>query len=104
MKNRNLKVVAQSGYKYRETPTITLKGLWVSEAGFQIGDYVSVRCEDGRLIIEPDEERVKVIEAEKIFMSRELKNLQKRSYYDTKSGRSSIGGFAVQVDVSGSNS
>ena len=28
MKSRNLKVAAQSGYKYRETPTITLKGLW----------------------------------------------------------------------------
>ena len=78
MKNRNLKVVAQSGYKYRETPTIMLKGLWLSEAGFKIGDYISVKCEDGRLIIEPDEERAKVIEAEKDFMNRELKNLQKR--------------------------
>ena len=65
MKNRNLKVVAQSGYKYRETPTITLKGLWLSEAGFQIGDYISIKCENGKLIIEPDVERAKVIEAEK---------------------------------------
>lgn len=78
MKNRNLKVVAQSGYKYRETPTITLKGLWLSEAGFQIGDYISVKCENGKLIIEPDVERAKVIEAEKAFMNREMKNLQKK--------------------------
>ena len=77
MKNRNLKVVAQSGYKYRETPTITLKGLWLSEAGFQIGDYISVKCENGRLIIEADVERARIIEAEKAFMKRELKNLQK---------------------------
>ena len=34
----------------------------------------------------------------------EIDELVKRSYSDTKSGRSSIGGFAVQVDVSGSNS
>ena len=34
----------------------------------------------------------------------EIDELVKRSYFDTKSGRSSIGGFAVQVDVSGSNS
>ncbi len=34
----------------------------------------------------------------------EIDELVKRSYSDTKSGRSYIGGFAVQVDVSGSNS
>ena len=63
----DLKVVAQSGYKYRETPTIPFKGLWLSEAGFQIGDYISVKCEDGRLIIEPDTERAAIIEAEKLL-------------------------------------
>ncbi len=47
MKNRNLKVIAQSGYKYRETPTITLKGQWLKDLGFEIGDYVSVSCENG---------------------------------------------------------
>ncbi len=34
----------------------------------------------------------------------EIDELVKRSYSDTKTGRSSIGGFAVQVDVAGSNS
>lgn len=66
----DLKVVAQSGYKYRETPTIPLKGLWLSEAGFQIGDYISVKCEDGRLIIEPDTERAAIIEAEKLLWTK----------------------------------
>lgn len=74
----DLKVVAQSGYKYRETSTITLKGLWLSEVGFQIGDYISAKCEDGRLIIEPDTERATIIEAEKTFMDKELKNMHKR--------------------------
>ena len=48
---RSVKVYGQSGYKYRETPTIMLKGLWLKEAGFDIGDYISVTCEDGKIII-----------------------------------------------------
>ncbi len=78
MKNRNLKVVSESGRDYKPTPAIRLKGQWLQLAGFQIGDYVSVRCEEGRLIIEPDTERAKVMEAEKSFMERELKKLQKK--------------------------
>lgn len=75
---RSMKVVAQSGYKYRETPTIMLKGLWLKELGFEIGDYVSVSCENGRLVITPDDEKAKLVEAEKAFMDREMKALQKR--------------------------
>ncbi len=77
-KNRSIKVVAQSGYKYRETPTITLKGQWLSELGFEIGEYVSISCENGRLVITPDTERAEIVKAEKAFMDRELKSLQKR--------------------------
>ena len=40
-KNRSIKVVSQSGYNYKATPTITLKGQWLKELGFDIGDYVS---------------------------------------------------------------
>ena len=75
---RSMKVVAQSGYKYRETPTIMLKGQWLKELGFEIGDYVSVSCEDGRLVITPDVEKAKLVEAEKAFMDREMKALQER--------------------------
>lgn len=56
-KRRSIKVYGQSGYKYQETPTIMLKGMWLKELGFEIGDYISVVCEDGRLIITPDTER-----------------------------------------------
>lgn len=52
--------------------------MWLKNAGFDIGDYVSVKCEDGRLIIEPDVERAMVLKAEKEFMDTELKALQKR--------------------------
>lgn len=72
-KKRSIKVYGQSGYKYQETRTIMLK-----ELGFDIGDYISVTCEDGRLVIMPDTERVADETAEKEFIERELKALRKR--------------------------
>ncbi|MCI8766077.1 MAG: type I toxin-antitoxin system SymE family toxin [Lachnospiraceae bacterium] len=77
-KKRSVKVYGQSGYKYKETPTIMLKGLWLKEAGFDIGDYISVICEDGKIIITQDAERAAVKAAEAEFMEREMKALQKR--------------------------
>ena len=50
MKNqkiRSMKVHEQSGYNYKATPTIILKGQWLKEMGFEIGDYITVSCEDG---------------------------------------------------------
>lgn len=77
-KKRSVKVYGQSGYKYKETPTIMLKGLWLKEAGFDIGDYISVTCEDGKIIITQDAERAAVKAAEAEFMERGMKALQKR--------------------------
>lgn len=77
-KKRSVKVYGQSGYKYRETPTIMLKGLWLKETGFDIGDYISVACEDGKIIITQDAGRAAVKAAEEEFMAREMKALQKR--------------------------
>ena len=77
-KKRSVKVYGQSGYKYRETPTIMLKGLWLKEAGFDIGDYISVTCEDGKIIITQDAERAAEKAAEAEFMEREMKALKKR--------------------------
>ena len=77
-KERRMKVVGQSGYNYRDTPTRTLKGLWLAEAGFSIGDYVTISCEDGRLVITPDAEKAAMVKAEAEFMQKEMKSLQKR--------------------------
>lgn len=77
-KKRSVKVYGQSGYKYKETPTIMLKGLWLKEAGFDIRDYISVTCEDGKIIITQDAERIAVKAAEEEFMEREMKALQKQ--------------------------
>ena len=35
---RNMKVCGQSGYKYETVPAITLKGKWLEELGFHLGD------------------------------------------------------------------
>ena len=77
-KKRSIKVYGQGGYKYHETPTIMLKGMWLKELGFDIGDYISVTCEDGRLVITPDAERAAVKAAEAEYMEREMKALQQR--------------------------
>ena len=77
-KKRSIKVYGQSGYKYQETPTIMLKGKWLEEMGFKIGDYISITCEDGRLVITPDAERAAIKAREDEFMAREMKALQKR--------------------------
>ena len=72
-KKRSIKVCSQSGYKYKETPVILLKGQWLKEAGFNIGDYISVTCEDGKIIITQDAERAAMKAAETEFMEREMK-------------------------------
>lgn len=46
-----MKVYEASGYQYKRTPSIVLKGTWLSELGFDIGEQIEVKCEDGRLII-----------------------------------------------------
>lgn len=51
-KNRTLKVYGQSGYHYKDTPTIILKGQWLSATGFDIGDQIQVDVEDGRLLVQ----------------------------------------------------
>ena len=55
-KFRKMKVYNVKDYKYKDTPTIILKGEWLKDAGFDIGDSITVTCEDGKLIITPREE------------------------------------------------
>ena len=94
-KKRSIKVYGQSGYKYQETPTIMLK-----ELGFDIGDYISVTCEDGRLVITPDAERAAVKAAEAEFMEREMKALQKALRVRESQNSGSDGGGAGSEVVS----
>lgn len=55
-KERKTKVYAQSGYKYKDTATIILKGDWLEDCGFEPGTPIRVECEGGRLIITRQDE------------------------------------------------
>lgn len=59
----NMKVYGMSGYNYKATPPIMLKGQWLADLGFKIGGYVMVSCENGRLVITPDAEMTAMKEA-----------------------------------------
>lgn len=48
---RSLKVYEQGGYHHEPIPTITLKGKWLEELGFEIDTPIEVKCEGGRLTI-----------------------------------------------------
>ena len=50
---RNLTVYEMSGYHYKPTPTIMLKGQWLADLGFEAGSRIKVCCENGRLTIQP---------------------------------------------------
>ena len=55
-KERKMKVYAQSGYKYKDTATIILKGDWREDCGFEPGTPIRVECEGGRLVITRQDE------------------------------------------------
>ena len=77
-KSRMMKVYGQSGYRYKATPTIMLKGQWLKDLGFDIGDYISVSCENGKLIITPDVNKAQEQAAKAAFMEAEIKKLEIR--------------------------
>ena len=75
---RSMKVCGQSGYKYKTVPAITLKGKWLEEMGFHLGDYVQVKCENGQLIIMRDVEKEQEEAAKTAFMEEEIRKLEIR--------------------------
>lgn len=56
-KERKMKVYAQSGYKYKDTATIILKGDWLEHCGFEPGTPIRILVEEGCLVIMRDDER-----------------------------------------------
>ena len=50
-KERKMKVYGQSGYKYKETPAIIIKGDYLNELGFVAGSPIRVECSGGKLVI-----------------------------------------------------
>ena len=52
-----------------------LKGLWLEELGFGAGTLLTVRCEEGKLVIEPREsvDYIDVFEEQQLSMVAERK-------------------------------
>ena len=73
---RELTVSEATNYGRRTALMLRIQGLWLQELGFNVGDPVLVKCEDGKLIITPDTTKVELMEAEKAFMEEETKKLQ----------------------------
>lgn len=81
---RELTVSEATNYGRRTAPMLRIQGLWLQELGFNVGDPVLVKCEDGKLIITSDTTKVELIEAEKAFMEEETKKLQERFLKEKK--------------------
>lgn len=75
---RELKVSSFSGYGYKTAPMLRLQGLWLEQCGFNIGGPILVKCENGKLTITLDEERVFVEEKKKAFLDAEMQKLEKK--------------------------
>ena len=75
---RELKVSSFSGYGYKSAPMLRIQGLWLEELGFNIGDPILVKCEDGKLIITVDHAREDAETKEQAFLDEEMKKLQKK--------------------------
>lgn len=49
---KKIKVYEQSmGPNYKQVPTIVLKGQWLKDAGFEIGEYVEVVCDGDKITL-----------------------------------------------------
>lgn len=53
---RKIKVHASSAYKFKQVPTLMLKGDYLKNFGFNIDTKVSVKLEPERIIITPIKE------------------------------------------------
>ena len=64
---------------------LRIQGHWFQELGFNIGDPVMVKCEEGKLIIMADDTAMAEIKkAEKAFMEEETRKLQEHFQNEKK--------------------
>ena len=75
---RELTVSEACCYGRKTAPLLRIQGHWFQELGFNIGDPVLIKCEEGKPIIMADTAMAQLKEAEKAFMEEETKKLQER--------------------------
>lgn len=57
---------------------LRIQGLWLEELGFNVGEPILVKCEDGKLVITVDRDRALAKEKEQAYLDAEMKKLQKK--------------------------
>ena len=83
---RKLKIYNQSmgGGNYTSVPTILLKGKWLEEAGFNMGEYVAIDIEGNRIILSkttPPEKPTKKLSIEEKINELDQKQLKALNDY-----------------------
>lgn len=84
---RELTVSEATNYSRMTAPMLRIQGHWFQERGFNIGDPVLVKCEEGKLIIMADTAMAQLKETEKAFMEEETKKLQQKFQKEKKALR-----------------
>lgn len=81
---RELTVSEATNYGMKRAPMLRIQGLWFQEMGFNVGDPVLVKCEEGKLLIMADTAMEELKKAEKAFMEEETKKLQQKFQKEKK--------------------
>lgn len=81
---RELTVSEACCYGRKTAPMLRIQGHWFQELGFNIGDPVLVKCEEGKLIIMADTAMAEIKKAEKAFMEGETRKLKERFQKEKK--------------------
>ncbi len=84
---RELTVSEATNYSRKTAPMLRIQGHWFQERGFNIGDPILVKCEEGKLIIMADTAMAQLKETEKAFMEEETKKLQQKFQKEKKALR-----------------
>ena len=82
---RELTVGESMCYGKKTAPMLRIQGLWFQELGFNVGDSVMIYCEEGKLIVTPDRERMEEIRKEKESVEavkNKMENELKREIHD----------------------
>lgn len=73
---RELKISSTNSYGSKDSPMLRIRGRWLEELGFNIGDYVLVKCEDGKLTVTADRNGSGFREKELAYLDEEMKKLK----------------------------
>ncbi|MFC2733871.1 MAG: SymE family type I addiction module toxin [Oribacterium sp.] len=83
---RELMVSEATNYGMKRAPMLRIQGLWFQELGFNVGDPVLVKYEEGKLIIMADTAMAELKKAEKAFMEGNFSRSSRRKRRNSGQG------------------